>query len=121
MDARVKPAHDERIVCPLRPRLCSAPLRKGYALRCVRGTVKLLRRTRWPCRCRRVRAAEAQYEAGAGVFGIALDAGIEFLRHCGDDALAHAGGARIGLDVEADAVVGNRQFEIVTLRDENDM
>jgi hypothetical protein len=22
----------------LRPRLCSAPLRKGYALRCVRGT-----------------------------------------------------------------------------------
>src|ERR1700754_2102878 len=23
----------------LRPRLCSAPLRKGYALRCVRGTL----------------------------------------------------------------------------------
>jgi hypothetical protein len=22
----------------VRPRLCSAPLRKGYALRCVRGT-----------------------------------------------------------------------------------
>ena len=29
-----------------------------------------------------------------------------------DDALAHAGRARIGLGVEADAVVGDRQFEI---------
>jgi hypothetical protein len=27
----------------VRPRLSSAPLRKGYALRCVRGTVKLYR------------------------------------------------------------------------------
>jgi hypothetical protein len=26
----------------LRPRLCSAPLRKSYALRCVRGTTTLL-------------------------------------------------------------------------------
>jgi hypothetical protein len=25
-------------LCSLRPRLCSAPLRKSYALRCVRGT-----------------------------------------------------------------------------------
>ena len=66
-------------------------------------------------------AAEAQHDAGAGVLRIALDIGIQFLRHRGDDALAHAGGARIGLDVEADAVVGNRQFEIVTLRGENDM
>jgi hypothetical protein len=27
-----------RELCSLRPRLCSAPLRKCYALRCVRGT-----------------------------------------------------------------------------------
>jgi hypothetical protein len=27
---------------PLRPRLCSAPLRKRYALRCVRGTVQAI-------------------------------------------------------------------------------
>jgi hypothetical protein len=27
-----------RELCLLRPRLCSAPLRKSYALRCVRGT-----------------------------------------------------------------------------------
>ena len=53
--------------------------------------------------------------------GIALDAGVELGRHGGDDALPHAGGARVGLDVEADAVVGNRQHEIVALRVEVDV
>ena len=60
MDCRVKPGNDEGARVPgavqrffsgapqsrdrtkrrrsLRPRLCNAPLRKGYALRCVRGT-----------------------------------------------------------------------------------
>ncbi|MEA2819340.1 MAG: hypothetical protein QOJ86_1344, partial [Bradyrhizobium sp.] len=60
----------------------------------VRDTA-LLRRPRWS-RGRGGGAAEAEHNAGAGVVGIALDAGIEFLRHRGDDALAHAGGARIG-------------------------
>jgi hypothetical protein len=37
MDARVKPAHDERIELVTAPAL-QRPLRKSYALRCVRGT-----------------------------------------------------------------------------------
>jgi hypothetical protein len=32
---------------PLRPRLCSAPLRKGYALRCVRGARLYLALDNW--------------------------------------------------------------------------
>ena len=53
--------------------------------------------------------------------GVALDIGFEFLGHRGDDALAHAGGAWVGLDVEADAVVGDRQREIVALGMQNDV
>ena len=68
-----------------------------------------------------VDAAEPQHDPGAGMGGIALDAGLELGRHGGDDALAHAGGARVGLDVEADAVIGDRQHEIVALGVELDM
>ena len=47
--------------------------------------------------------------------GIALDTGFEFRGHRGDDALAHAGGARVGLDVESDAVIGDRDQDVVAL------
>ena len=53
--------------------------------------------------------------------GIALDVGFQFGGHRADDALAHAGGARVGLDVEADAVVGDRKLDVVTERLELDM
>src|SRR5882762_9870996 len=69
----------------------------------------------------RGRATEPQHDPGAGMGGIALDAGFELRGHRGDDALSHAGGARVGLDVEADAVVGDRQQEIVALRNEVDV
>ena len=45
--------------------------------------------------------------------GVALDVRFELGGHCAHDALSHAGGAWVGLDVEADAVVGNRQQDIV--------
>src|SRR4051794_1938849 len=44
----------------LRPRLCSAPLRKSYALRCVRGTGVLFG----------VRAGDAFEDQLVGVFGV---------------------------------------------------
>ena len=53
--------------------------------------------------------------------GIALDAGFELGGHRGDDALSHPGGARVGLGVEADAVVGNRQHDVIALRAEIDV
>ena len=67
------------------------------------------------------RAGEPHQHAGAGMVGIALDAGFQFCRHRRDDALSHSGGARVGLDVEADAVVGDRQPDVVTLRLELDV
>ena len=79
------------------------------------------RRLRRTCRRAVLLRGKPQHDPGAGVGGIALDAGFELGRHGGDDALAHAGGARIGLDVEADAVVGDRQHDIVALRPEVDM
>ena len=36
--------------------------------------------------------------------GIAFDIGFELGRHGADDALAHAGGTRVDLDIEADAL-----------------
>src|SRR5439155_1040313 len=53
-------------------------------------------------------AAEAQHDPGAVMVRIALGTGVELGGHRADDALSHAGGARIGLGVEADAVVRNR-------------
>ena len=52
---------------------------------------------------------------------IALDAGFELGRHRGHDALPHAGGTWVGLAIEADAVVGDRQHEIVALGMEGDV
>jgi len=51
----------------------------------------------------------------------ALDGSFELAGHGIDDALAHAGGARIDFHVEADAIVSDRQFELVALRGEHDM
>ena len=48
--------------------------------------------------------------------GVTLDARVQLGRHRRDDALAHAGATRIGRIVNPDAVVGNRQHEIVALR-----
>jgi hypothetical protein len=66
-------------------------------------------------------AATPQQDPGAGVAGVALDAGFELGGHGGDDALSHPGGARVKLDVEADAVIGDRQKEIVALRMEGNV
>ena len=60
-------------------------------------------------------AAEPQYDPGPDMVGIALDGGVELGGHRCDDALTQAGRARIGLGIVADAVVGNRQDEIVAL------
>ena len=59
--------------------------------------------------------------AGSGMGGVALDGGVELGGHGRDDALAHAGRARIGLDLVADAVVGDRQQQILALRGQLDM
>src|SRR3954449_11807682 len=60
-------------------------------------------------------AAEAQHDPGAVMVGIALGTGVQLGGHCAYDALSHAGGAWVGLGVEADAVVRNRDHEVVAL------
>src|SRR3954453_3533201 len=67
--------------CSLRPRLCSAPVRKSYALRCVRGT-KRERSTLVAIQLRDVRALLGGQQAGLGV-EIELGAAI------GDVEIAH--------------------------------
>src|SRR4030081_3394761 len=93
----------------------STPIKREVTPLCLFG------RARGPGRRGRVDAAKAQHDPGAGMGWIAFDTGIELGRHGGDDALPHAGGTRVDLDVEADAVVGNRQNEIVALRIEADV
>ena len=66
-------------------------------------------------------AGKPQHDSGAGMVGIAPNGCIELGRHRGDDALPHAGGARIALGIEADAVVGDRQQQIRSRRVEADM
>ena len=53
--------------------------------------------------------------------GVAVDARRQLGSHRRDDALPHAGGARVGLGVEADAVVGDRELEILADRLEFDV
>ena len=89
--------------CPRRvyaPIIQKTPRRDGYFAAALAGFVG------------RVDAAKPQHDPGTGMGGIALDAGLELGGHRGDDTLSHAGGTRVGLDVEADAVVGDRQHQM---------
>src|SRR5205807_5447630 len=59
---------------------------------------------------------EAQHDPGAVMVRIALGTGVQLGGHRAHDALSHAGGARIGLGVETDAVVRNHDHEVFAVR-----
>ena len=46
------------------------------------------------------------------MIGIALGGGVQLGGHRAHDALSHAGGARVDLDIEADTIVRNRHQEV---------